>query len=200
VILPRGRVPPGQWHFPVSPGVELKAVTEEKLYAAIHEYRVRNNVPIGDIERDVNDFYCTTYPSACVKESHEYGNQRRDFPHSESMLNRVSRWASGLLRGAPAGGYFLVSPEEAASRARVCMNCPKNVPWRGGCAGCSKSTITVLYQIRKTNRTPYDGALQACSVLGWENCTSVWLREGTIPITDQQRLAVPTNCWRRGLP
>ncbi|HUD76207.1 MAG TPA: hypothetical protein VMQ76_14125, partial [Terracidiphilus sp.] len=197
MILPKGRVPHGGWNFPVAEGVKLEGQTEEILTKNIYEYRLRNNIPIGDIEQDINAYYCKNWPDNCVKEAHEMGGPRAEFPHSEPIGNRVARWASMLLHSMPPGGHKLVMQPEATSRARVCIDCPKNTPWRGGCGGCSKSAVTLLAQLRKTNRTPHDGNLMACGVTGWDNCTAAWCTEAQLPITEEQRAAMPDKCWRK---
>ena len=195
-----GHVPPGGYHFEVAPGVELKTSTHELLIKQIYEWRLRNSIAIGDIEKDVNDAYCNKYPERCVKEAHEMGGPHLAFTHSEPIGNRVARWASMLLHSMPPGGHKLVMQPEATSRARVCSECPKNIPWRGGCGGCSKSALTLLAQLRKTNRTPHDGNLMACGVTGWDNCTAAWCTEAQLPITEEQRAALHPKCWRKELP
>jgi hypothetical protein len=181
----------------VAPGVRLEAINLVELTKLVFEYRIRNNISIGDIERDINDHYCRTYPDACYKETHEYGQARTDFPHIESLGNRVARWAMGLLRGMPQGGLELVNNAEAQSGALVCLNCVKNLPWMGGCGGCHKSVTTVLAQLKNTNRTPQDSQLYACSVAGWGNETSIWLGPNNLPVTSEQLAAMPAQCWRK---
>lgn len=180
-------------------GVILRGPTQERLLTLISEYRIRNNIPPGDAEKDVNDYFCSKYPDACVKESQDYGGPKRDFPRSESPANRVARWAMGLLHRMPQGGYPLVSQPEADARAKICRTCPKNSNWRGGCGSCTQSAVTLLAQIRRVSRTGYDGALMACSVTGYELTTSVWLNAQESPINEEQRDAMPANCWRKGI-
>lgn len=178
----------------------LKAINRELLIKQIYEYRIRNSIAIGDIEKEINDAYCKKYPEACVKEAHEWGGPKLEFPHSEPISNRVARWASSLLHSMPQGGHRLVNAVEATSRAKICSDCRKNIPWKGSCGGCSRSAVTLLAQIRKTNRTPHDGQLMACGVAGFGNETSVWMNVEQLPITEEQRDAMPDKCWRKDLP
>jgi hypothetical protein len=199
MILPKGRIPHGGWNFPVAEGVKLTAPTQEKLLVLISEYRIRNNIPPSDAERDLNDYYCRNWPDGCVKESHELGGNRRDFPRSESPANRVARWAMGLLHRMPQGGYPLVGQPEADARAKICRHCPKNSNWRGQCGSCTQSAVTLLAQVRRVSRTGYDGSLMACSVTGYELTTSIWLQAQESPVTQEQRDAMPANCWRKAV-
>ena len=201
IKLPIGRIPPGGWSYPVAPGVMLKAPLPEMLYSQISEYRVRNNIPPGDPEQDVNTYFCTTYPQACVKEAHDYGLPRRDFPRAETMANRVARWASGLLHSMPAGGYQLVSQTDALARAKICQHCPKNVNWRGGCSELHAvgSHATGAAKANESD-VQVDGALMGCQVTGHELTTAIWFRTQDLPITDDQRGSMPAACWRKADP
>lgn len=195
--LGRGKVPPNGWHFEVAPNVKLEAINEEELVKLIFEYRLRNNLPIGEIERDIDAYYCARWPQACHKEANDWSPSAPSAPPSEPLLNRVARWAAVMIHGMPKGGYPLISADEASKRANVCVGCPKNQPWRTGCTGCSSSTATVLAQIRKLQVTKQQGNLMGCGVCGWDNGTAVWLERGVLPLTDVQEKTIPDRCWRK---
>jgi hypothetical protein len=179
--------------------VEIKAATKELLIKQVFEYRMRNNIAPGDVEKDIDLAYCSKWPDACWKEPHEQGRAPKTMSYAESMLGRVSRWATSILAKMPSGGVTLVGQSEATSRAAICTNCAKNMPWRGGCSGCSKSAVTVLAQIRRMNRTPNDGQLMGCQVGGWDNATAAWMTADNVRLTEEQRQAAPGNCWARDL-
>lgn len=196
--LGTGREPPTGWNYVQEPsGDRLEAVNKIELIKRIFEYRLRNNIPIGDLEKDIDIYYCTRWPQACHKEPHEYNAEASPPPPREALVHRVARWASILLNRMPRGGYELVKPEEAQSRAKVCMNCPKNLPWRVGCVSCSSSTAALLAQLRRLNKTQQDGLLYACQVGGWENSTSVWVNRDQLELTPDQFSSLPPRCWRR---
>lgn len=196
--LGRGKVPPNGWHFVVAPNVKLEAITEELLVKQIFEYRLRNNVPIGDIERDIDNYYCTLWPEVCHKEPKDWENgSAGSLPAAEPMLNRVTRWAAMMIHNQPKGGYTVSSIDEANRRADVCVGCPNNQPWRGGCSGCSNSTTTVLGQLRKTQSTRQQGNLMACKVAGWDNSTAAFMPMPTLGLTEDQLQSLPDRCWRK---
>ncbi len=205
MILPvKGRVPPSDgtshWRYPVAPGVILRAKGHQELTEAIFEYRLRNNIPPGNIEVDIANFYCGLYPSFCHAER---ADTDPSIPRvsSEPMLNRVSRWASITAHAMPRGGLELVTKAEAERRAVICAACPKQAnDWRGGCGGCSATTMQILQQLKKLKSTPVDGNLGACSVAGWFNGSSVWLPVEALAVDDQQKAAMPEACWRKSLP
>ncbi len=197
MILGSGRIPPGGWAFEVQPGVKLEAINKEELIKRIFEYRVRNNIPIGDIERDISDFYCSRWPTACHKEPADYGHKGQPVEHTEPMLNRVSRFASLLLVRQPKGGFPLIERTQAIERAKVCAGCSANLPWRVGCRGCSNNTAVLLAQLRKTSATPHDPQLNACRHAGWCCATAVWFPKQFLELSPSQKAALPVHCWAK---
>lgn len=199
--LSRGKVPPAangvHWHFPVTPQQTLEANTEEELIKLIFEYRLRNNLPPGDPERDIDAHYCANWPSACQKEPSDYGKGGTPAPTRESLLNRVTRWAAYLAQKMPRGGFNLVNAAEVERRAFICFACPKNVPWKVGCQGCSSATSTLLVQLRQLRTSSRQGNLLCCQVIGQENATAVHLELKELPITEEQQTQLPQNCWRK---
>jgi hypothetical protein len=199
VKIGRGKVPPNGWHFEVVPGLRLEAINEEELVKLIFEYRLRHNIPVGDIERDIDDYYCSRWPKACHKEPKDWVSNPDQVGHvsAEPLLKRVTRWAALMIHGQPKGGYSLINVDEANRRANICVGCPRNQGWRGGCAGCSSSTATVLAQLRKVQSVKQQGNLMGCQVGGWDNATAVWMPATELPLTDDQLKALPDRCWRK---
>lgn len=202
--LPRGgRVPPtdgvSHWRFQVADGVMLRAKSHDELVEVIFEFRLRNNITIGDPERDISDAYCAQFPAFCHQEPSDTDPSAARVS-TEPILNRVSRWASIQARQIPKGGYELVPKAEAESRAAICAACPRqDTRWRGGCGGCSASTMQILQQLKKLRTTSKDGNLGACSIAGWANLVAIHLDADELPITEEMRTALPAPCWRKKL-
>lgn len=199
--LAKGRTPPSDgeshWRFPVASGVMLRTKGHQPLIEAVFEYRLRNNIPIGDIERDISAYYCRLYPGFCHEEASDI-NPALPAVSSEPILNRVSRWASVLAHRQPRGGYALVAKDEAERRAAICAACPRqDNGWRGGCGGCSSVTLQLLQALKNLRTTPRDGNLGACSIIGWGNATAVHLPMSVLETTPEQQAALPDACWRR---
>lgn len=202
--LSGGRIPPtdgtSHWRFPVANGVILRAKGREELRDLIFQYRLRANIPVGDPDRDLSDFYCRQYPSFCHAEPSDL-NPNIPRVSTEPMLNRVSRWASLLAHKQPRGGYELVAKDEAERRAGICAQCPKQAnDWRGGCGGCSATTMHLLQAIKKLRTTTRDGNLGACSIAGFYNGSAVHLGVDVLEIDDAMRTAMPDACWRKTIP
>lgn len=196
--LGRIKQPPGGWHFVMPDGTKLTAMNEERLVAQIHEYRIRNNIPPGDIERDIDDYYCLNWPEACHKEPSDYlGPSAPSGPTREPLVNRVTRWVTSLIARMPRGGFAVVASDEAARRALICASCPANKQWRSGCLGCSSNVAALLTQLKGLRRTPQDDYLMACTFGGWGNEAAVFMNAGELPLTDSQKAEMPDKCWRK---
>jgi hypothetical protein len=174
----------------------LRASGREELTEIIHSYRMRNGIPIGNVSRDIDDFYCAKYPTFCEKELNDT-DPKAPRRTDEPMLNRVSRWASMTAQTMPRGGYEMAAPAEAQRRADICAGCPQNKPWRGSCGGCSSITLQLLTAIKKMQKTARDGNLSACAIGGWDNNAGVWLSHGVLSITDADKQTLPEACWRK---
>lgn len=198
--LGRVKQPPGGWHFVMPDGTKLTAINEEKLIQQIHEYRIRNGIAPGDIERDIDTYYCTNWPDACQKEPSDYaGPSAPSSPPREPLVNRVTRWTTSLIARMPRGGYAMVPGAEATRRALICASCPANKVWRTGCIGCSSNVAALLMQLRGLRRTAHDGTLLACAFGGWGNEAAVHLSPSETAITDSQKSEMPEKCWRKAL-
>jgi hypothetical protein len=196
-----GRLPPTEgtgdkFYFIVAPGVKIEAPLKDELIRRVFEYRLRNGITIGDVEKDIDEAYCSRYPRFCTDDPHDR-DPTKPRVSGESMLNRVSRWAALMIRGMPRGGYALVTSAEAEDRAAICTNCSMNIAWRGGCGGCSGSTLQLLQQLKALRKTKRDGNLAACAVTSAENSASVWIPLESNPLSDEQRAQLPAQCWRK---
>lgn len=171
----------------------LRATTEQELTRLIFEYRLRNNQPIGDIERDLDDYYCKKWPNACNPEPSDFQPGGAKAPRSEALIDRITRWVTIMGRAMPRGGYRLVDKDIAEQRAVACHGCPNSKSWRGGCAGCSEAVATMLLSLRQMRKTSRDGNLLGCEELGFDCQTSVHLT--TPEVTDEQNARLPDRCW-----
>ena len=195
--------PPGGWKFPVTPTVTLTALTPQLLHEAIHEFRVENGIPPGDIEADLDAHFCKHWPERCTPEPKD-----NRWPHGvtpeDKMSGRVLAWVTTMLdvRRMPQGGWPLVPLKEADARAKACAVCPRNRPWNSSCAGCDESVKRGSARVRSHRAPDPDGRLQACELFGWDNAAAFHLTEGALGITaeDPRRALTPAHCWLHPVP
>lgn len=200
--LSKGRSPPTDgkdaYHLPQPDGTVIHGKTLELLIRNVFEYRVRNNIDPGDIERDIDNYYCAKWPGFCAPEKNGLGKSPK--AAAQDMLNRVSRWSSSIAHRMPRGGYPLVMLAEAEKRAAICSVCPKNGGWRSGCGGCDATTLQIVQALKQLKKTTKDGNLSACQIGGFENSAAAWLPVEALPISDGERAAMPAPCWRKQFP
>ena len=187
MILNKMKLPPGGWHFEAH-GQKFRAGTEDLLKVAITEYRIRNNIPPGDIDREINDYYCSRWPDSCFK---DYAREPK--VNGEALGNRVVRWATSMWHARPKGGHKLVPQDEANRRASICLTCPMNKQWQASCSSCMGSVNAVLSQIRGMKSNKHAGHLHSCSFMGWDNSTAIHLE--SLALTPDQLSRKPPNCW-----
>lgn len=188
------RTPPGGWHFPVDAKVKLEAHDKKTLLDRMFEYRIRNGIPTGNEEADLDNYICTKWKDACNKEPKDYGHPTKRYA-SENLLYRVSRWAASIIDRMPRGGYPIIARTEADKRGAICAACPQNKNWRTGCRGCSGSTVSLLNQARRMQKSP--PGLMGCQIAGWDNGTAVFFPNERLPISEEMRQSLPDNCWRK---
>src|SRR6185295_393847 len=94
--LSAGRMPPsdGKSHYRLPQGnLMIRGDTFEQLVERVFEFRLRNNVPVGDIESEIHKFYCNQWPAFCHSDAADQNRSTRQTT-GESMLNRVARWVA----------------------------------------------------------------------------------------------------------
>ena len=188
----RGAIPPGGWHFPVEPEITLHADTHEALAARVFEYRLRHGLPEIDIERAIDQYFCSKWPYHCQKEAADYGHPEVAAAAIPLQV-RVARSTAKLASQRPEGGFQLINQVEANARAEICATCPLNVAWRTGCRSCSAPLAAMLVSLRKMRNTPSDASLRGCEQLGVDLQTAVHLPAEVLT----NPLPPPANCWRK---
>ena len=183
-------IPPGGWHF-IQSDVKITGSSLDDLYEAVQNFRVDNNLPLGDVKGDVDRYICGTYPTYCHGVDHVSINveSRNRITASAELLQDITTWANNVLRGTTP--HQLVSDDEAERRSKICISCPSNVNWRAGCSSCIVSADRICAAVRQGRETHTTRILGGCHQLRHDNRTAVFL--------DKEVLAtganLPTNCW-----
>jgi hypothetical protein len=172
----------------------LRAINEATLTQQIIDYRIRHNIPVGDVTRDIDNFFCGESLDNCTKEPSDYTPGAGPSPDPTPMLSRVTRWTSMAWAKRPRGGYPLATEAEAARRFAICEKCPKYEPWKHGCMGCINPVSNLLIQIRALRRGEPNS--KGCAVLGFDCGTAANMELDTVAqMTDEQRHQLPDACW-----
>lgn len=167
---------PDNWDF-YQDGVWMAAPDKIELVKKVREYRVANNLPVGDPSQEVEDFNAA--------KTRTVYSQRIDV----TLREKVVKWLESHLR---LKNKF-VDEQEADRRAAICAKCPRNeIHWREGqkCRTCIENANragAIILMGRKQHRP-----LGACDILQQQNTVAVWLEEDKV-----QNEELPDFCWRK---
>ena len=199
----QGMVMPEGWHYiQFNPHIGATQRIESHscvdLIQAIVDFRMTNQIPIGDPLADLEAYVCQTFPSFChsipgaiVSVQVSVSSERSSTP--QSFVDRVVDWMEHQLNDvSPA---ILVLEHTALERAAICEKCPKNLNWKTACSTCNGNVDRLATLIRQGNRLVRDMKLKACAVTGQENRTAVWLKEDRLDSTNDTN--APAECWLR---
>lgn len=187
---------PTGWHFVSPQGYRIPLKGElpsaKAVIDAIMQYRLENNVPVGDPQADMEAFVCSTYPTYCRPK-----NQVVPPPNAGPKggnVDLIVAWANALY--VQVGRLALVPQKEAEERAATCIRCPMQMDWASGCPPCVTSAQRLLSILRqgKDVSTGLSGTLKGCSCYGWDNRTAVHLDLSHLPPVNP---ASPDFCWVR---
>jgi len=186
-----GIIPPNGFHYVVNDLVTLRAGTYELLIKAIGDWRTQNGIPVGDPERDLDNYVCSKWPTYCRPEEEE----QKAVSTNQNMYRHVNAWAAIMLRNIPAGGYDLVDQKTAEERVKTCITCPFNKAWRKDCVPCMKSTDTILIRLRQLRKITLDDDVMGCAINGFDIKTAVHLPDSAFQMTAETKAKLPQNCW-----
>jgi hypothetical protein len=185
-------IPPGGWHYYQS-DVRLESWSLDNLYKVVENYRAENSLPVGDVEGDVNAQICGRSPHFChgVDSVSINFTSTRAVDATTELLNDIQTWAKNLLQSNTP--YSFVTEEEAERRAQICLKCPNNANWRGGCSSCINTTDRVCASVRQAKETKTSPILGGCHVLRHDNRTAVFLDKEVIALAED----LPEGCWAK---
>ncbi len=192
--------PPGGHHFPVSENVTLRAVTWKLLHEAIYSWRVENSMPLGDIEHDMDAYYCSKWPERCAPDAADNQWPAGVSP-DDKMSDRVVKWIGSMLdaRRLPQGGWPLAPIKTAEARAAACAACHRNKPFPSTCSPCDESVNRASARVRNHRSNGDNHALHGCEVFSWDCAAACHLADESLGIAadDPRRKLTPLFCWMR---
>jgi hypothetical protein len=186
IRVPENMVIPSGWHY-IQNGVRIEAPTKNELIEKITQYRSDQRMPVGNPLEDFENYVCQTFPMFCSGE----GVKPVVVSSAQELKDQMSQWISNVLKKK----QDVVDDTTAAKRAKVCIDCSKNIPWKSGCAPCIRNIENGGLIARHGRDLPLSGKhLHACSVCKHDNKTAVWLKN----IKDYSNVeATPDWCWMR---
>ena len=195
----QGMVMPKGWHYmqKLSMGREqrIDSHTCEALVQAIVDFRLTNQIPIGDPLVDLEAYVCTNFPHMCHSVAGALVSVQVSVSPTRSAPQQYVDYVVGWLEGQvrDLSPQALVLESEAQRRGVICERCPMNVPWKTSCGSCNDNVDRLATIIRQGHRLVRDAKLKSCKILHQENRTAVWLNESRLTSSPD----LPGNCWLR---
>ncbi len=191
-----GTIPPNGWHFdqPI-PGsdkpITIKASSKDQLRERLYNFRVEQNISIGDVERDIDRFICPGGPGLfCDPEPTDFGLPP-EVPRDKHISLRVAEWVSRMRR---LPQQPMVSLAIAAERHEICAKCHRNQHWAGPCGACDDRVKSESAIVRGL-RLPAKVGASACQITGWDNDTASHFTAPTLNVTENENSVMPNFCW-----
>lgn len=207
-----GVMMPGTWHYEENGKMIIEeAESYVDLVNKVAAYRGYCGLPLGDPQRDVDNYICTMYPNMCGRHAppEEEGVDKVELsygkPVTKTPRERVMQWAANRMQ--KAGQIEFVDSEEADRRAAICADCPKQVQWNQpieGCPGCQtyvEEAEAMLVKLRRNKVTAYVLNLygKSCTVAGHDLETACHLEEAALRHRKNYSGKFPPKCWLKAL-
>lgn len=187
---------PGGWHYKDPSGYRIPHTSElanpELVIKGILDYRLENRIPVGNPERDFEDYVCSNFPNWCLTSQATPApnpNQPRD---EVKFVDRIAAWANSLYD--QAGRLSLVPMRDAQARSEICRRCPMNQNWENDCPRCVENARRLTIIIRQGRDVPNERGLMGCACHVFDVRTAIHLERAHLPATSEQ---APEECWMR---
>lgn len=194
MICPPGTQPSGGWRFPVSEAVTLTAPLKDLLIDQVTKWRIVNNVKIGNVEREIDNYLCGLNPGGCHPETKD-----RALPEhlegNRNFMDRVASWIAPRFESMPQGGYPLEADSVAEARVSPCASCPRNRVARPDCPACASAFDEANSKLRNLRPKPANCGAMYCSLFGFDNFTAACLPREIVEPDDELRGMSPGFCW-----
>lgn len=182
--------PKDGYFFTEADGTRVFGKSWKDVIARVVAHRARVGQAPGDPEREVHEQGCTRNPNLCYDDESPAAVVTRKAERRITVKGMVLKWFMAVRERLRLNDLKYVSPAEAAARTAICIGCPKNVDYPGGCSSCKAAVKESRAAI--LGRRPVNARLNACSVLGEDTACSVHLDDHRVP-----NGALPGHCWRK---
>jgi hypothetical protein len=147
------RVPFGGHHYPEY-GMTFKGESFKEVAEKLTDFRLRNNIPKGDPEQEVLNFYADHWPWL-VRED-------RDSPAPDDKHDQYFRWRDWIFRAWKKPPTKLITPKEAKDRWAACEFCPFNEQFKWDESDESAELNRRTFLLRRGIETPEYLGFCAC--------------------------------------
>jgi len=178
------RQPHGGHNYREPNGPGIKGESVKDLVKKITDYRINNNIPVGDPEQDVLYYYALHWPY--MVEPAEVGKPT----HQSKWFQGWSTWLRKAWKNPPKK---LITTKEASYRWDVCLTCPHNRGFDWKETDESSAITQRAFLLRKGIDAPKD--LQYCD-LHKADLSVLTFVENPASFSDKSKEDTqPSACW-----
>ena len=127
-------------------GTAFRGETLKEVVKDLSNFRINNNIPIGDPEQDILTYYVEKWPWM-VRDG------GRD---AEEVPDTYSEWRESIYRIWKTPPKKMLATKEAATRWAICEKCPFNQPIPPSDSVESKELVRRSNLIKRGSDTPKD--------------------------------------------
>jgi hypothetical protein len=175
-------IPPGGWKYTTN-GVEFHEGAPDKLVDSIVKYRSQNRIPIGDPLREIEEYFCTKFPSQCHGATAVNTKQPKK---NVRFIDKVLAWAQWIY----STDTETVDDITANNRSSICHACECQVEWQNDCPKCINDVKRILIILRK-GKEPITHGLKGCRAWEFDSKTACFMKKQPTTPTN----TVPARCW-----
>lgn len=159
--------PPGYWQVTEADGTVITGGDIGDLIGNVTDYRIANNIPLGDVEADTHEFICRHTEARCRPAKPQGG-----LATIKPSAIAVARFLKAMTAWLKSSGT--VEQEEAERRAEICAGCRFQANLDdANCFGCFQLAARIMQAIG-SRRTRMDESLKFCSICSCANSVSVF--------------------------
>lgn len=196
-VYKSGSVPPGGWKYD-QPGLPTPVTggNYQELITNITNARIHNQIKLGNVEREFEEWFCKTHPNLCDANSPPIQPEAETDDPTKVLRERVASFAGN--RYQYAGSISLESSDVANKRASVCESCTSKASYQDGCP-CLEQIKRTLVLLTQNQKTEPDLSGFACSVAGHDLNAGCWLTEPFLRHRRKYLEQLPDHCWMKAL-
>lgn len=174
----------------------VKGHSYEELITNITNARIHNNIKLGHVERDFEEWFCQNFPGYCDPNPPPIQPEADIDDPTKVLRERVASFAGN--RYQYAGSIELEPEDEIFRRATICAGCKESQEWRDGCA-CIPQIERTLVLLTQNKKTDPDLTGKGCKIAGHDNTLACMLPEKLLRHRKRYMDKLPDFCWLRTL-
>ena len=189
--------PPEGWRYTVpETGVTIKGDFFEEVWKKVVKHHEANRLPEPD-RATIEDAACRETNPPGSRCGERRARPQQELPIQHLMLSHVERFLKTVWQAILDRKF--VTPEEAARRVAVCIECPIRTTMPGGCTGCYTLVKKAEAILNKRGAIHLPDDRDVCGACGCFIPLKVVLENRTLDRAEAaERPAYWTGCWRNG--